>query len=181
MNVARKLAESGSAVRWRRGAVVTRVLYRRAFGALGEGSNIMKPRAMRGIGGIFLGERFVAYPGVWLQCELGRGPLRIGDDASLVYDVQIHAYDPVTIGDRLRMASHSMINSGAHLSRFDTRGAGPIVIGDNVFIGQGASVLGGVIIGHNVTVGAGSVVTRDVPDNSIVGGVPARVIGSQPS
>lgn len=54
---------------------------------------------------------------------------------------------------------------------------GSITIGDNVFIGANAQVLYDVKIGNNVIVAAGAVVNKDVPDNTIVGGVPARVIG----
>lgn len=55
---------------------------------------------------------------------------------------------------------------------------GCIEVMDNVFIGLGSIILPNVRIGENVIVSAGSVVTKDVPPNSIVGGVPAKVIGS---
>jgi maltose O-acetyltransferase len=51
-----------------------------------------------------------------------------------------------------------------------------ITIGDAVWLGANVFVCGGVVIGSNSIVGANSVVTRDVPSNAIVGGVPARVI-----
>jgi Serine acetyltransferase len=54
---------------------------------------------------------------------------------------------------------------------------GCIEIMDNVFIGSGTTILGNVRIGPNAIVAAGSVVNKDVPPNSIVGGVPAKVIG----
>lgn len=53
----------------------------------------------------------------------------------------------------------------------------PIVIEDNVFIGTGALVLKGVTIGKNSVIGAGAVVTRNVPQNAIAAGNPAKVIG----
>lgn len=52
----------------------------------------------------------------------------------------------------------------------------PIVLGDNVYIGNNTIILPGVNIGNNVVIGAGAIVTRDIPDNSVVVGVPARVI-----
>jgi len=55
---------------------------------------------------------------------------------------------------------------------------GPIDIRDNVFVGYGAIVLSGVTIGPDAIVAAGAVVTKDVPPDSVVAGVPARVIGS---
>ncbi|MGO8698217.1 MAG: serine O-acetyltransferase [Limisphaerales bacterium] len=53
------------------------------------------------------------------------------------------------------------------------------VIGDNVVIGAGAKVLGGITIGHNVTVGANAVVIHSIPNDVIVGGIPARIIRSR--
>ncbi|ENW17515.1 serine O-acetyltransferase [Acinetobacter haemolyticus] len=50
------------------------------------------------------------------------------------------------------------------------------VIGNNVYISAGARILGGITIGNNVIIGANSVVVKDVPDNSIVAGVPAKTI-----
>ena len=52
----------------------------------------------------------------------------------------------------------------------------PIVVGDNVYIGNNVIILPGVTIGSNVVIGAGAVVSRDIPDNSVAVGVPARVI-----
>ena len=52
----------------------------------------------------------------------------------------------------------------------------PIVVGDNVYIGNNVIILPGVKIGNNVVIGAGAIVSRDIPDNSVAVGVPACVI-----
>lgn len=49
-------------------------------------------------------------------------------------------------------------------------------IGNNVILSSGAKIIGGITIGNNVTIGANAVVTKDVPDNSIAVGIPAKVI-----
>ena len=54
--------------------------------------------------------------------------------------------------------------------------AKPVTIGDDVWIGGNVTILPGVAIGNNVVVAAGAVVTKDVPDNCVVGGVPAKII-----
>lgn len=52
----------------------------------------------------------------------------------------------------------------------------PIVLGKNVWVGSNSTLLQGIRIGDNAVIGAGSVVTKDVPANTIVGGVPARIL-----
>ena len=51
-----------------------------------------------------------------------------------------------------------------------------IIIGDNCYISTGVTILAPVTIGNNVTIGAGAVVNKDVPDNCVVGGVPAKIL-----
>lgn len=84
--------------------------------------------------------------------------------------------DDVMIGPNV-----SLITSGHPIEPAQRRScvvAKPIVIERNVWIAAGAIVIGGVTIGENSVVAAGSVVTRDVPPNSLVGGNPAQVIRS---
>jgi lipopolysaccharide O-acetyltransferase len=53
---------------------------------------------------------------------------------------------------------------------------GPVIIGSNVWLGDKVVVIGPVRIGNGVVVGANSVITRDIPDNVIVAGIPARIV-----
>jgi acetyltransferase-like isoleucine patch superfamily enzyme len=75
----------------------------------------------------------------------------------------------------------SLITSGHPIEPSQRRAgvtASPIVIERNVWIAAGATIIGGVTVAENSVVAAGSVVTRDVPPNTLVGGNPARVIRS---
>lgn len=178
MKLAKRLTEAPPSVRWHVGALLTNTLYRRAFGHLGRNTVIVAPRQLKGVENIFLGDDIAVYAGGWLQCERGGGPIRIGDRTYLGHDVHVHAIDPVTIGSACVLADGVFVASTDHArdNRHDAVGTGPITIGDRVFLGQRAVVLGGVRIGDGATVGAGAVVTKDVPAGAVVVGVPAREV-----
>lgn len=87
----------------------------------------------------------------------------------------------ITIGDDVQMGPNVQLLTPTHPvepgpRRDKWEGSGPIVIGDNVWIGGGAIVLAGVTIAENTVVGAGAVVARDLPANVVAVGNPARVI-----
>jgi len=86
--------------------------------------------------------------------------------------------DNVTITPGVKFQTH---DGGVALFRKEYPGLnvfGKITIGNNVFIGEDAMIMYGVTIGNNVVIGARSVVTKDIPSNSVAAGVPAKVIKS---
>lgn len=92
---------------------------------------------------------------------LDEAKVTIGDDCFIGPNVSIytacHSTDPVERNTRREWAE-------------------PVTIGDNVWIGGSVTILPGVTIGDNVTIGAGSVVTKDIPSNSVAVGNPCKVI-----
>ena len=88
---------------------------------------------------------------------------------------------PVTIGDYCLIGPQAGIYTATHPiagseRRRGLEGGRPVVLGDDVWIGGGAIIHPGVTIGNNVVVASGAVVIRDVPDNCVVAGNPAKVI-----
>ncbi len=89
----------------------------------------------------------------------------------------------ITIGDHVSITNSSFITHDGGVWVFRNEFpeidiVKPITIKNYVFIGYGCIILAGVTIGNNVVIGAGSVVTKDIPDNIVAAGVPARVIKS---
>jgi len=154
-------------------------------------------RRLRTDGIAFIGPRVVLQIAPAGRVELGRwswlghgtkvrcheGVVSIGAKTVLGQECTISAYQHVSIGRECVIADRVMLIDFDHgiveverpirrqgIYKRDVR------VGNNVWIGYGACVLRGVTVGDNAVIGTQSVVTRDVPANAIVGGVPARVL-----
>ena len=81
------------------------------------------------------------------------------------------------VGSNVRIGKNCTIISGVVFgNKTETEDTRPVIVGDNVYLGIGCKIIGPVKIGNNVIVGANAVVTKDIPDNAIVGGIPAKII-----
>ena len=88
-----------------------------------------------------------------------------------------HIGDFVHVGLNVRIGKKCTLLPGVVFgNKHEMADGGNISVGDNCYFGLGAKILGSVMIGNNVTVGTNAVVTKDIPDNAVVGGVPAKVI-----
>jgi galactoside O-acetyltransferase len=112
----------------------------------------------------------------------GGSDIRVGRNVFINQNCTFYDLGGLDIADDVMIGPNvSLITSGHPLEPSTRRAfvtATPIAIGRNVWIGAGATIIGGVTVGDNSVVAAGSVVTRDVPPNTLVGGNPARVIRS---
>ena len=116
----------------------------------------------------------------FFNCDNGKN-IHVGEDFLANYNVTILDIAEVRIGDYCMIGPNTMITTVGHpispKGRRERKAQGtPVKIGNDVWIGGNCTILPGVTIGSNVIIAAGAVVTKDVPDNSIVGGVPAKVI-----
>jgi acetyltransferase-like isoleucine patch superfamily enzyme len=112
----------------------------------------------------------------------GGNEIRIGRNVFVNQNCTFYDLGGLDIADDVMIGPNVSIITASHPLDPSQRRAitigNPIVIARNVWIAAGATIIGGVTVGENSVVAAGSVVTKDVPPNTLVGGNPARVIRS---
>ena len=113
-------------------------------------------------------------------CDYGYN-IFVGDNFYMNYNCVILDGAKVEFGDNVFIGPNCGFYTAGHPIEIDLRNKGleyakPIKVGDNVWFGGNVVVLPGVTIGNNVTIGAGSVVTKDIPDNSVAYGNPCKKV-----
>jgi acetyltransferase-like isoleucine patch superfamily enzyme len=137
-----------------------------------------------GTGAVTIGKDGLFYPGLHFETQ-EPATISIGDGVVLSRGVHIVAMAGITIGTGTMIGEYTSVRDANHNRepgvpmRYAGFQARPITIGNEVWIGRGAIILGGVTIGDGATVGANAVVNRDVPAGAIVAGVPAVPIRSR--
>jgi acetyltransferase-like isoleucine patch superfamily enzyme len=154
-------------------------------------------RRWRTSGPLFLGRRLELQIGHQGEIRFGRfvwigdgskircheGTVEIGEKTVMGQECTISAYQRVRIGEQCVIADRAMFidfDHGVVEVERPIRVQGiykrDVEVGSNVWIGYGACILRGVRVGDNAIVGTNSVVTKDVPANAVVAGIPARII-----
>jgi serine acetyltransferase len=167
--------------------------YSRSFKKCGSRFFLRAPLYLMGPKFISIGDNF--YAGYRLRLEAhhftyGNNTLpvlTIGNNVSFNYDCHVGCCNEIVIGDNVLFASRVFITDHYHgnidYDSLSTAPAdrpicskGPVIIGDNVWVGEGVAIMPNVTIGRNAIIGANSVVTADIPENSVAGGIPAKII-----
>jgi acetyltransferase-like isoleucine patch superfamily enzyme len=170
---------------------------RNFVGSFGEGSSFHYPCRFWGGGSknVYIGNNTTIQShcilGCWVKYagETYSPTITIGDDCNIGEHTHITSIKKITIGNGLLTGRYVYVGDNSHggLSNDEANippirrklvTKGEISIGKNVWIGDKATILAGVTVGDNVIVGANSVVTKDIPSNTMVAGVPARIIKS---
>ncbi|MCQ4636508.1 sugar O-acetyltransferase [Anaerovorax odorimutans] len=123
-------------------------------------------------------ESFRMFPPFYTDC--GKN-ITVGKDVFINTGCRFQDQGGIRIGDGVLIGHNVVLATLNHDFAPENRKTmhpAPIVIGKNVWIGANATVVPGVTIGDNAVVAAGAVVTKDVPENTIAGGVPAKVLRS---
>lgn len=159
----------------------------RRFAACGPGFLIGYPATVGNPAAITVGKGVYVREHAWLNCDFaepGRRTLFIGDETYIGRFAHINAVSSVILEQKVLIADRVHISDSDHAFDDPDRPvmdqglspAKPVLLRSGCWLGAGVVVLPGVTIGRNAVVGANAVVTHDVPDGAVVGGVPARVI-----
>ena len=149
---------------------------------------IRRPNYIRNEGSLIMGKGFSCGPGLIVDIFGSDAKVQIGKGVMAYHNLHIGAIDSVTIGDDVLIASGVYISDHSHGDYSSNNlqsspltppvarplASKPIVIGDNVWIGERVVILPGVSVGKGSIIGAGSVVTKNIPSYTIAAGSPAK-------
>lgn len=160
---------------------------------IGNNFLVYKPFTLIGNKYIKIGENFNGKSNIRIECldayanNVFKPRLIIGNNVVMNYNVHIACINSIIIGNNVLFASNIFITDHFHGKTHDFDfnippvkrelfSKGAVVIEDNVWIGENVSIMPNIKIGRGCIIGANSLITKSFPANSIIGGVPAKII-----
>ena len=160
--------------------------------SIGTSPDISHDASFAGVKYMEIGDNFHCGTNAWVEALDERNGQRfsprlvIGNNFSMQYNCHIGCIESIEIGDGVLLGSKVYITDHFHgnVTSEDIDvppsrrplSSKPVKIGDNVWIGDNVCIMPGVTLGNNVIVGANAVVTKSFPENTVIAGVPAKVI-----
>ena len=166
--------------------VIFLLFYSHSFRNFGQKSSLVFPFRVNGAKYISIGNKTHINEGAWMLAlkNSDKTPgIKIGNGAYIGRFVHLVAVNKIEIKDNVAMADKVYISDNAHnyedvntlMREQDIIDYGPVVIGENTWLGENSCIIG-ASIGKHCVIGVNAVVTKDIPDYSIAVGCPAKVI-----
>jgi acetyltransferase-like isoleucine patch superfamily enzyme len=154
---------------------------------LGKDYSVLNPEFMEFGDGFGAKERFRIQAILNYEGQKFLPNIKIGKNVIFNTDIHIGCVDQVEIGDNCLFASRIYITDHDHGAtnleslkltpvKRKLTSKGPVIIKDNVWVGEGVAILSGVTIGENCIIATNAVVTKSFPPNVIIGGIPAKIL-----
>jgi len=181
-----------SALRYLKSRIFTQAA-KKVFGSFGKGLSLHYQSMLIGAKNIFIGDNFISLHGLRIETyekylnQVFTPRIEIGNNVICNTDCHFGCINHIRIGNNVLIASKVFITDHFHgkmngiCADIEPRlrplvSRGPVIIEDNVWLGEGCVIMPGVTIGRNSVIGANAVVTKNVSANSVAAGIPAVVI-----